>query len=140
MSAWRMEDGAFNSAPATIVQTPDGYIWIGTADGILQFDGVRFERWTPSHGQTAAEFEVIRLWTTRDGSVWVSAVGFLSRWKGNTLTNYPTGTRGGPGSLADDDKGTVWLGRAYAPQGGGSSTRAWREAGFLARIRLENGL
>ena len=118
--AWRMEDGAFNSAPATIVQTPDGYIWIGTADGILQFDGVQFERWTPGHGQQLPNSEVIRLWTTRDGSVWVSAVGFLSRWKGNTLTNYPTRTRGGPGSLAEDKHGTVWLGRAYAPQGTGS--------------------
>ena len=118
--AWRMEDGAFNSAPATIVQTPEGYIWIGTADGILQFDGVHFDRWTPGNGQQLPNSEVIRLWTTRDGSVWMSAVGFLSRWKGNTLTNYATGTRGGPGSLADDNNGTVWLGQAYAPQGTGS--------------------
>jgi ligand-binding sensor domain-containing protein len=36
-TAWRMQDGAFNSAPWTIVQTPDGYMWIGTADGVLQF-------------------------------------------------------------------------------------------------------
>jgi hypothetical protein len=26
-------------------------MWIGTADGILQFDGVRFVRWTPGNGR-----------------------------------------------------------------------------------------
>jgi hypothetical protein len=36
-TAWRTQDGAFNSAPWTIVQTPDGYMWIGTSDGVPQF-------------------------------------------------------------------------------------------------------
>ena len=68
-SAWRMEDGSFNSTPSTIVQTPDGYMWIGTADGVMQFDGVHFVRWTPGHGQRLPNSEVLRLGTTRDGSV-----------------------------------------------------------------------
>ena len=80
-TAWRMQDGAFNSTPVTIVQTPDGYIWIGTADGIVQFDGVRFVRWTPGNGQQLPTSEVLRLRTTRDGSVWINAPGSLSRWK-----------------------------------------------------------
>jgi hypothetical protein len=63
-TAWRIEDGAFNSAPWTIVQTPDGYMWIGTADGVLQFDGVHFVRWTPGQGQRLPNSEVLRLRTT----------------------------------------------------------------------------
>jgi hypothetical protein len=116
-TAGRTEDGAFNSAPWTIVQTPDGYMWIGTADGVLQFDGVHFVRWTPDHGQRLPNSEVLRLRTTRDGSVWINALGFLSRWKGHTLTNYATGSV--PRALAEDNDGTIWLGQAYAPQGTG---------------------
>lgn len=116
-TAWRMEDGAFNSAPWTIVQTPDGYMWIGTADGVLQFDGVHFVRWTPGDGQRLPNSEVLGLRTTRDGSVWISALGFLSRWKGHTLTNYATGSV--PRALAEDNDGTIWLGQSYAPQGTG---------------------
>src|ERR1700754_2010820 len=101
-TAWRMQDGAFNSTPATIVQTPDGYIWIGTADGIVQFDGVRFARWTPGNGQQLPLSEVFRLRTTRDGAVWISAVGSLSRWKEHTLTSFATGTLSGPDGLAED--------------------------------------
>ncbi len=63
-TAWRMQDGAFNSAPETIAQTPDGYIWIGTSDGILQFDGLHFVRWTPGYGQRLPNSEVLRLSAT----------------------------------------------------------------------------
>ena len=55
--------------PSDIVQTPDGYIWIGTSDGMLQFDGVRFVRWTPDKGQQLPTSDVRRLKTTRDGTV-----------------------------------------------------------------------
>ena len=44
-SAWRVQNGAFESAPNAIAQTPDGYIWIGTNSGLVRFDGVRFQRW-----------------------------------------------------------------------------------------------
>lgn len=114
-TAWRIEDGTFNSAPWTIVQTPEGYMWVGTADGVLQFDGVRFVRWTPGHGQRLPSSYLNRLATTRDGSVWmISAVGFLSRWKGHTLTSYAAGSGA---TLAEDNDGTVWLGQNSAPQG-----------------------
>ena len=114
-TAWRIEDGTFNSAPWTIVQTPEGYMWVGTADGVLQFDGVRFVRWTPGHGQRLPSSYLNRLATTRDGSVWmISAVGFLSQWKGHTLTSYAAGSGA---TLAEDNDGTVRLGQNSAPRG-----------------------
>src|SRR5215471_9686514 len=41
-TAWRVQEGAFESAPNAIAQTADGYIWIGTDSGLVRFDGVRF--------------------------------------------------------------------------------------------------
>jgi len=126
--AWRIEDGAFISSPFTIVQTPDGYMWIGTAGGVLQFDGVHFAPWTPGHGQQLPNSEVHRLMTTRDGSVWIGAPGSLSRWKGHTLTNFATGSRG-VDALAEDKDGTVWIGKAYDPHGTGPLCQV-RDAGL----------
>lgn len=117
-TAWRMQDGLFNSTPLTIAQTPDGYIWIGTADGVLQFDGVRFVRWNPGDGQRLPSSEVLRLKTTRDGSVWINAVGSLSRWKDQRLTTYTTGSSGNS-VLAEDRDGGIWFAQAYAPDGTG---------------------
>src|SRR4029450_3503291 len=45
-TAWRVQEGAFESAPNAITQTADGYIWIGTDSGLVKYDGVRFQRWT----------------------------------------------------------------------------------------------
>ena len=52
-ASWRGQDGAFTSVPNTIEQAPDGYIWIGTSEGIFRFDGVRFVHWRPTTGHTA---------------------------------------------------------------------------------------
>ncbi len=118
-AAWRMQDGVFNSVPVAIAQTPDGYIWIGTADGIVQFDGARFQRWTPGRGQRLQNSEIFDLLTTRDGSVWISAYGVLSRWKDQTLSNVETGSVG-PDPLTESDDGTLWLVQSLTSAGSGS--------------------
>ena len=33
-----------------ITQTPDGYLWLGTDQGVFRFDGVRAVAWTPPPG------------------------------------------------------------------------------------------
>ena len=45
---WRREDGLPDGQITAINQTPDGYLWIGTAKGLAQFDGVRFKVFTAS--------------------------------------------------------------------------------------------
>ena len=38
---WRIRDGFSKGAVSSIVQTSDGYLWLGTEFGLLRFDGVR---------------------------------------------------------------------------------------------------
>ena len=117
-TAWRMQDGVFSSTPMSIVQTPDGYMWIGTADGVVQFDGVRFVRWNPGGDQRLPSSEVLDLASTRDGSVWIGAFGVLSRWKDRTLSHYPVGSNG-LYTVAEDGDGKIWLARTFATSGAG---------------------
>src|SRR5262245_8223257 len=39
---WQIPDGSTN-AVSGVVQTADGYLWIGTTAGLNQFDGISFE-------------------------------------------------------------------------------------------------
>ena len=40
--AWLSQNGLPQDFVATITQTRDGYLWIGTLGGLVRFDGVRF--------------------------------------------------------------------------------------------------
>ena len=42
IDVWRGESGLPSSSVTSIAQTPDGYLWIGTYNGLARFDGVRF--------------------------------------------------------------------------------------------------
>jgi len=44
---WRIEDGLPQNKIQAIAQTPDGYLWVGTSEGLARFDGVRFHRFRP---------------------------------------------------------------------------------------------
>lgn len=39
---WTIRDGLPVNSISSIVQGKDGYLWMGTADGLVRFDGVRF--------------------------------------------------------------------------------------------------
>jgi len=40
---WRMQDGLPHTAVREILQTRDGYLWLGTLAGLVRFDGVEFK-------------------------------------------------------------------------------------------------
>jgi signal transduction histidine kinase/ligand-binding sensor domain-containing protein/CheY-like chemotaxis protein/HPt (histidine-containing phosphotransfer) domain-containing protein len=39
---WQIPDGLPQSSAQAIARTPDGYLWVGTQEGLARFDGVRF--------------------------------------------------------------------------------------------------
>ena len=40
--AWDSDRGLPQNSVTAVVQTADGYIWLGTQEGLVRFDGVRF--------------------------------------------------------------------------------------------------
>ena len=40
---WQIEDGLPNNTVQAIAQTSDGYLWVGTREGLARFDGVNFD-------------------------------------------------------------------------------------------------
>ena len=39
---WDMEDGIPSNTIKSITQTPDGYLWIATSNGLVRYDGKKF--------------------------------------------------------------------------------------------------
>jgi signal transduction histidine kinase/ligand-binding sensor domain-containing protein len=115
-TAWRIRDGFFNGARYTIAQTKDGYLWIGGANGLLRFDGVRFVPWTPPPGKQLPSSLVHRLLAARDGSLWVGTThDALSHWTGQDLITYSLPANAVSRPFFEEENGTVWFLRTANP-------------------------
>jgi PAS domain S-box-containing protein len=114
-TAWRIEDGAISSG-STIAQTADGYIWLGTSDSLIRFDGVNFTHWQFPKGQTLPG-RTTALLGSRDGSLWIGTTRALSRLKDGQLRIFTdTANPMGISVIIEDKSGTVWATR-YRVQG-----------------------
>lgn len=116
-TAWRVQDGVFTGAIATIAQTASGYVWIGTVNGLVQFDGVRFVAWKSAKGQSLPRLRITALLGTRDGSLWIGTSGGLSQLKDGDLFNFPQTS--GIAKIIEDQSGTIWVTRYAQTDGGG---------------------
>jgi len=120
-AAWSRENGQLSAGVRALAQTLDGRLWIGTDAGLLRFDGVQFQPWTPPSGYHLTGAYINALAAAPDGSLWIGTRDGLSHWKDSTLQNYPT-SKGpsGPGvaTVLVDRSGTVWVGTAGYQSGG----------------------
>ena len=60
------EDGVAGGEVRALMQSSDGHVWVGTWDGVTQFDGERFRAYTRPQGIHRA----IALAEDREGNIW----------------------------------------------------------------------
>ena len=106
-SVWRTQDGFLNGAISEITQTRDGYLWIGTENGLLRFDGVRFVPWKPEGGNRLSS-RISALLGARDGSLWIGTDSGLSHLVHGDLIQYPD-RPGGVVEIIESAGGEIWF-------------------------------
>jgi ligand-binding sensor domain-containing protein len=106
-TVWRVQEGDLSGNPTAFVQTPDGYLWVGTEGGLYRFDGVSFVESKQGPRQFSGA-PVQSLYVSRDGSLWVGYVGAIMRLKNGrfmTIWRFDGAARG----ITEDQEGTVWF-------------------------------
>jgi signal transduction histidine kinase/ligand-binding sensor domain-containing protein len=116
-TVWRNSDGFAKGAIFAIAQTPDGYLWLGTAFGMLRFDGVRAVAWTPPAGPQLPSNFIYTLFVSRDGTLWIGTGGGLASWKSGRLTRYAELDGIEVEALLEDPEGSIWIGGVGSPAG-----------------------
>src|SRR5579864_3953732 len=109
-TAWKIRDGFFKGSIISIAQTPDGYLWVGTAFGLSRFDGVRNIPWRPPRDQHLPSSTVTRLIAARDGTLWIGTENGLASWKNGKLTQYAELAGLDINALVEDDEASIWAG------------------------------
>jgi streptogramin lyase len=111
-TAWGAKDGA-PSVVTALAQSADGYLWLGSPDGLYRFDGVVFERYQPQSGAPFPARRVSSLLALPNGDLWIGfRLGGVSLLRNGNVTNYTT-RNGVPEGLvwgfAQDREGTLWV-------------------------------
>ena len=109
---WQSEQGLPQDRVRALAQTRDGYLWVGTDDGVSRFDGVRFVSFGLPEGLPSGP--VRTLLGDSDGTLWIGSVGEgLIHWQAGHLTTI-TMADGLPSdsisALAEDNEGRLWIG------------------------------
>ncbi len=69
--SWTVSNGLPSNAVTRIVQTPDGYIWIATFNGLARFDGVRFTVFDAANTPGLPSARFVNAAAAADGTVWL---------------------------------------------------------------------
>jgi signal transduction histidine kinase/ligand-binding sensor domain-containing protein/ActR/RegA family two-component response regulator len=113
ITTWQTADGLPQNAATAVAQTPDGYLWVGTQEGLVRFDGSHFEVFNRRNTAAFPANDIRALLVGRDGSLWIGINGGLVRQKNGQFSRYAEAeglSHHWVSSLFEDRSGTLWIG------------------------------
>jgi signal transduction histidine kinase/ligand-binding sensor domain-containing protein len=102
-TAWRVRDGAFSGAVNAMTQTTDGYLWIGTNNGLIRYDGVGFI--------LQGDGTILALDASSDGSLWFGTGQSLLHMDHGKVQRIQT-PKVHVNAIRQDTKGNIWFTRS----------------------------
>lgn len=111
---WHDRDGLPANGIAAIAQTPDGYLWLATSEGVVRFDGVRFTTFDRTNTPEIRNNNVHALLVDHTGVLWIgSHAGGVARYQSGRFSALSTSDGLSDSrvySLFEDSRGQVWVG------------------------------
>lgn len=112
--SWGARDGLPQNSVTAILQTHDGYVWLGTFNGLVRFDGLNFTTFNVANQPGLVSDSVSVLLEDHLGRIWAGTDGggITCIHRGTFTTYIPTNTPGASvvGCLAEDSNGGIWAG------------------------------
>ncbi|MEO8433131.1 MAG: two-component regulator propeller domain-containing protein, partial [Acidobacteriota bacterium] len=128
---WDSESGLPQNSVTAILQSRDGYLWLGTQEGLVRFDGVNFTTFDTRNTEALGDDYIQAICQTRDGDIWVGTADGLARYRAGVFTRMSFGDsfEGQPVfALRESSDGALWIGSRYGVSRlrGRTLTRFWK--------------
>jgi signal transduction histidine kinase/ligand-binding sensor domain-containing protein len=110
---WQVESGLPQNKVTAILQTRDGYLWMGTYNGLARFDGVHFTVFDDNNTPQLHSSRITSLCEAKDGTLWIGdESGQLTQYKDGQFTAVPFRPKWSGGKIyriTTDESQDVWL-------------------------------
>jgi signal transduction histidine kinase/ligand-binding sensor domain-containing protein len=109
-TVWTQEHGLPQDSIRAIAQTSDGYLWLGTDEGLARFDGYEFAVFTKARGHLPSN-AITWLSAAPDGALWIGTPNGLACYRDKKFVTYTTKDGLPDNSIASvyvDHSGAVW--------------------------------
>ncbi len=109
---WQTEDGLPQNMVTSAVQTTDGYLWLGTYNGLARFDGAHFEVFDSRNAPGLRDQYVSCLFEDAHGALWIGhESGAITRYRNGRFDAVvrPSGITGEKViGIGSDVRGSLW--------------------------------
>ena len=87
---WTTDNGLPQNGVRQITQTPDGYLWFTTFDGLVRFDGVRFTTFGSGNTKGIINNRFTGLYRGADGTLYATTMedGVLTVYRDGVFSSY----------------------------------------------------
>ncbi|MGB2868661.1 MAG: two-component regulator propeller domain-containing protein [Bacteroidota bacterium] len=111
---WSTNDELPGNRITAILQTNDGYLWIGTEKGLAQFDGLKFRVYNSANTPEMIHNVVTTMVEDKEGVLWIgTGGGGLLRFQNGAFTSHSQATGLSSNyipALCCDRSGALWIG------------------------------
>ena len=114
VDVWGTANGLPDDSVLSLVQTRDGYLWVGTLHGLVRFDGLRFTPFDETGSLGLASSRIVHLFEDTRSNLWIGteSSGIVVAKKSGEIEHISMGQgmpRGFLNSATEDQNGTVWI-------------------------------
>ncbi|MGO9588216.1 MAG: two-component regulator propeller domain-containing protein [Limisphaerales bacterium] len=130
VDVWSTKEGLPQNSVISVIQTKDGYLWLGTLNGLVRFDGNHFTVFNEYNTPGLNSDRIVYLFEDSHTNLWIGTdTAGLVLVKDGNVKSFDLGRAGHEGRIVyayEDLTGCVWFytadGRASRYQAGKMST------------------
>ena len=110
---WQIADGLPQNTVQALARTPDGYLWIGTQEGLARYDGARFVVFEPGNESAISTKNITALHVDKAGTLWIGTRSGLAVFEHGRFRPGPQGgdlARAFIRAIGESSNGHLWIG------------------------------
>jgi ligand-binding sensor domain-containing protein/signal transduction histidine kinase len=114
--SWQTDSGLPQNTVHAVLQTGDGYLWIGTEAGLVRFDSTQFKTFTRKDTPQLGSDLIYSLMEDRSGALWIGTSSGITRYRNHTFDSFVQSDISVNGavesavwSIHQDRSGNIWI-------------------------------